>query len=629
MLKQFNQNRPLLFLLVSSFVLFFSIAFFSEASYDAGDGIRHYQISKYSWSHPELFLDSWGKPFYTILSSPFSQFGFGGITFFNIACGVFSAFIVYKIAKKLNYSFSLLAIPFLLFAPIYFPTMNSGLTEPFFGLVLIGSIFLMLEKKYFWACLLVSFLPFVRAEGIIVLPLFFILLVYNRSYWNILILGCGTLVYSIIGFFYYGDFLWIKNQNPYNGANKEFYGHGELFSFIKDYNEIWGFVLGLLFLTGSIAIISGCFSKNTRLVKKGKFSSFFNEENILILGSFFLYFVAHSIMWWQGLANSLGLIRVFAAIMPCSAINCLRGFNFIVTPLFFRTNTIKIGGVCLVLLFVILCPFKNDNFPYKLSKEQAVIKEAGIWIKENGLVKNKLYFQYPYLAILLDVDPFDKQKVADLWGVYPTIKKHGIGAVRDSSVLIWDAHFGPNECRIPLDTLMFDQNFDLLKTFYPKEQFNAMSGIPFQVSVFMKMKTPKKKERLPETKLAFELLNSEKDVYVLKKEMEFGFSFNKNISELPKKTKSVTFSGKIIDPLNNCKNALVVLIIEDASGKNIFWEGKPVSLYPDSPNEKPLLLNFKLIAEAFQPTNVIKTYVWNRDKKYFYLADYKIEYWGN
>lgn len=170
--KSFSQSYFVAFLLVALFTMFFLLSYFAEATYDGGDGIRHYLVSRYSWLHPELLVYSWGKPFFTVISSPFSQFGMFGMTVFNILCAIASSFFCFKIAQKLNLKYPFLAILFLCFTPIYFPTINSGLTEPFFGFILIFSIYLIFNKNFFWATLLISFLPFVRSEGYLIFPLF-------------------------------------------------------------------------------------------------------------------------------------------------------------------------------------------------------------------------------------------------------------------------------------------------------------------------------------------------------------------------------------------------------------------------------------------------------------------------
>lgn len=634
----FSEKKTSIFLLIFFALVFFIISYFSIASYDAGDGIRHYLVSRYSWKHPDLLLYSWGKPFFTIISSPFSQFGLLGINIFNILCGIGSAFFAFKIAKKLNLNYPLLAIPFLLFTPCYFPTINSGLTEPFFGFILISSIYLMFVDRYLLACILVSFLPFVRTEGNLILPLFFIVLIYRRKFLYSPLLAFGTFIYSVIGLLYFNDFFWVINQNPYNGDNKLFYGSGELLHFVTNYKIIWGSILGMLFVLGLFKIISiGFQTIKNKETKNNKFP----EELLLIYGAFAIYFIAHSIMWWKGLANSLGLIRVIAGIIPCSAIICLRGFNLIMIPFFNEKIFLKYSIIAATTFWIISNPFKQDYFPYKLDSEQAVVKDAGDWFKESQYTNQKVYYLYPLLAHLLNVDSFDQDKVGELWGLYPSIKAYGIDAIPDSSIVFWDAHFGPNECKIPLDTIMNDPNFELIKTIKPKTEFTTLGGYKFEIYIFMKLIHPKQLDTIsvdyfdletnnpllinPETivaKNAFSGNNSCK----LSSEAEYSVSFLRHVSDFPKNASKFIFNSYILDIENKSKDASIVMSIDDDKGKNLFWSGVPLLLKDinDSTKWKTISAEFLLGINSFPPNATVKIYVWNKSKTEFYIDNLEI-----
>ena len=640
MLNLLNQNKTIVSLLAVSFVLFFLLSYSAGATFDAGDGIRHYLVSRFSWQHHDLLLYSWGKPFFTIVSSPFSQFGLLGMSAFNIMCGIGSAFFAYKIALKLKLNYAILVIPFLLFTPCYFPTLNSGLTEPFFGFILIFSIYLMFAERFFLACVFISFLPFVRTEGNMMLPLFFMILIYRRKFLLVPLLAFGTLVYSIVGYFYFNDFFWVVNQNPYNGDNKAFYGSGELLHFVSNYNFIWGSTLAILFVVGIIALIykASLIIKN-RQIKDGRLP----EELILVYGAFAVYFVAHSIMWWKGLANSLGLLRVIAGVAPCSAIICLRGFNLLVVPYIKRNRILEIGLVCALLFAVIRSPFKHDYFPYKLNQEEALVKEAGDWFKESAFTNKKVYYLYPLLAHVLNVDSFDPNKVGELWGLYPTIKEWGIGAIPDSTIVLWDAHFGPNECKIPLDTIMGDENFQLIKTFKPETGFTTLGGYNFEIYAFMKLSKPKKPTPLLEISYDFEenkdLNNvlticsdksfSGKKGCLLSPAFEYSATIIKSCFMIPKNTSLVKFDGKILHE-SNVLGALIVLSVENSEGKNLYWESRPINSVTINDSTKWLSFSsqFVLSQDVLSDKNTMSVYVWNKSKERFFLDDFLLCFWG-
>ncbi len=633
-------NKKFIFsILVISAILFFLISFFSEATYDPGDGIRHYLISRYCWDHHDLMLYSWGKPFFTIISSPFSQFGLLGINIFNILCAVVSAYFTYKIAQLLNFKYALLAIPFLLFTPSYFPTINSGLTEPLFGLVLILSIYLCLTERFVWAAILVSFLPFVRTEGNLILPLFLLIFLYRKKFLQILFLGFGTLVYSVIGFFYYDDFFWIKNQNPYNGNNKDFYGSGELLHFVNNHNFIWGSALGILFLAGLIVVLKPLYKS---VINKKVIENKLPEEIILIYGSFLIYFVAHSFMWWKGLANSLGLLRVLAGVIPCSALICLRGLNGIMLPAIQNKKWIEYSIIIVTLIWVIRSPFKHDYFPFKLDQEQALIKEAGDWYKESNYTQHKVYYLYPLLAHVLDVDPFNPDKVGELWGLYPSIKEWGIGAIPDSTIVFWDAHFGPNECRIPLDTIINDPNFELIKTFKPKAEFTTLGGYKFEVYVFMKLPKPKQLKEISTLSYDFEENKDLQNTITINEQQansgikscelspknEYSATLKIPGDKIPLNASLLKFSTSYYKAQGDSTQALIVFSIDDINGKNITWESRVMKPENTDSKTKWQQINCQFsIPQNLTKNEFVSIYVWNKSKEKFFVDDFKLSFW--
>jgi len=90
-----------------------------------------------------------GRPLFSILSSPFAQFGFYGIKVFNVILALMTMLLGFLTAKKLGYSSKLLAFVMIGFAPIYFITIFSALTEILAGFVLILSVYLFFRKSIY------------------------------------------------------------------------------------------------------------------------------------------------------------------------------------------------------------------------------------------------------------------------------------------------------------------------------------------------------------------------------------------------------------------------------------------------------------------------------------------------
>ena len=163
------------------------------------DSITHYLFARYAFAHPENFLSHWGKPLFTILSSPFAQFGYTGAMVFNLLCGSLTAWLVYKISRKLLYDYSWVVILMVIFTPVYILTMFTSLTEILFSLVLVFSIYLFVNERYVLSALVISFIPFARTEGLMFLALFLVALLCMGQYKAIPVLLSVFILFSLAG----------------------------------------------------------------------------------------------------------------------------------------------------------------------------------------------------------------------------------------------------------------------------------------------------------------------------------------------------------------------------------------------------------------------------------------------
>ncbi len=469
----------LLLLLLAGLFGYFAITW--EGFYGGADNIAHYRISRYSFNYPYLFLDHWGKPLFTFLSSPFAQFGFTGIRFFNITAGLLAALFTWLTAKKLELKNSLMAVFFILFSPIYFVLIPTGLTEILFSFVLIFSIYLFFNRSYFWSAIIVSFLPFTRTEGVFILPLFFLSFFYVRKFLPILFLFTGSLIYSVAGFFHYGDFLWLIHQNPYTGA-KDIYGSGDLLHFIRSSNQTTGLPIALLMIPGMVFL--GIESMGQKIPNDRKRNQLFL---LLIGGAFIIYLAAHSYAWWRGLGGSLGLVRVIAGVIPLAALLGLKGYNSFTTVLRFPLILKSIVSLGLLAL-IVFYPLKKYR-DYPLGDDEKTVKEAATWLKGTDYYYGKIYYYHLFFIHFLERDPFDREiafeKLPDV--EYPS-REIPVG-----SVVQWDSQFGPNEGRMPLDRLMNDPGLELLNVFEPKAPFKTLKGDDFKVYLFHRIENQEHK----------------------------------------------------------------------------------------------------------------------------------------
>lgn len=415
---------------------------------DAGDSVMHYLFAKYAPIHLELYFNHWAKPIYVLFASPFAQFDFIGIKIFNVIVFGLTIVFTYKTAKTIELKNKALTFFFLIGAPLYFTLTFSGLTEPLFALFLSIGFYLILKERFMGAALLLSFLPFIRSEGLILLAVigFYFLL---KKQWKILpILLFGHIVYSIAGYFIYNDLLWVFTKIPYNNLGSP-YGKGELFHFIERLIYVLGIPIYILFWLGFISIIWKTI-KNKLIL----------EIKTLYLLGFISFIVAHSLFWYLGIFNSMGLIRVLVAISPITAIISLFGFNFLTEELI-QSHKVKRVVQSLLIIYVVVFPFTsnpaaiNPKKDLELWGEQKSVIEVSNFLKKEGKLNGKLFYSHPYMSEVLKIDHFDSKKHAE-------INSFNLTNIQKGDVIIWENWFAVVEQNLSLETLENDSR--LIKT---------------------------------------------------------------------------------------------------------------------------------------------------------------------
>ena len=460
--------------LLALFLLQVFFLLFNEKTFGGADSISHFHIAKFAFKYPELFLDHWGKPVYTTLSASFAVFGFKVAQLFNLLAAILTLWFVHKIAKCIYPAGAFYVVILTAFAPIYFLLMNTCLTEILFSLVLVVSVWLFMKNRLIFAAIVLSFLPYVRTESIVILPIFAVAFLLRRSWIPVLLLLTGTIFYSIIGFFVFDDFFWIINRFPYP-KGVSIYGSGSLLHFIKKSN----YIFGIPFL---IVLILGLLSWMSEILKNFSLKNRSLILFIIITGSWITYFAAHSFAWWSGVGGSLGLLRVIGAVIPLAALTALKGIQFV----FEKINNRKIAVGILAFLSVaqIFLFFNKSHFPTKADSIDKLVTKSSDFINRE-LQIGKVYYFNPQFVFYLGLDPYDKTK--SNWGVGD--KMQPSNTIDFGDILIWDAHFGPNEGRLSLEAVEKDKNLQKIKSFVPVEKVTVLGGYDYAIHIFKKFET--------------------------------------------------------------------------------------------------------------------------------------------
>jgi hypothetical protein len=426
-------------LLLYAVAAVFTIIYFNGTG-DSGDSIYHYLFAKYAPDHPRLFFDHWAKPVYVLLASPFAQFGIFGIKVFNTCVSLITIFYTFETARKLNLANPIISAIILIFSPLYYILTFSGLTEPLFALFLIIGIHNAIRQKHVTASIIISFLPFVRSEGLIILAVFGLYFLLKRKWKIIPLLGTGHIVYSIAGYFVYGDFLWVFNKIPYAHLSST-YGSGKLFHFIEQLNYVTGVPIYILFWIGIVSIIRKSIQRKIT-----------PELQILVFLSFLSFLIAHSLFWYFGIFNSMGLKRVLICVIPLISIIALTGFNFITEVIFIKKKYPGIIIQGLLIVYILIFPFTgnpaaiNWKRDMKLSADQQSAIMIARFITKNYGTHHRYIYAATYLSEVLKIDHFDTCKRVDLNGDI-------LNYIKPGDILIWDNWFSVVENGITKERL--------------------------------------------------------------------------------------------------------------------------------------------------------------------------------
>jgi len=474
-LKNWSQNRWAFLVLIVIAAIIAPVIYFSRGSFQLGDTYAHYYIARWALRYPEMLVSHWGKPVFTSLYAIPSQLGYTAAKFFTLLIGLTACWFTFKTSKELKHSFALPSIFFLLSSPIYFIHLNSTMTETLFSLVTIVCVYLLLKEKYLWSALLFSFLPFVRTEGFILLPLFSLWFLYKKQWKGFLLLAAGTIFYSLLGwFFHYHNFFWVFTANPY--AWESTYGSGELWHFVTSNKIIWGIPFAIVLCLG-MAVHVFYWGK----MKRKKLD--LNRELFLALIPALIFLAFHSIAWWQGRMASAGEVRVIISVMPLFALVANRGLTEVlaIIPRIGMLKPILIAAACIYLFAI---PFFMFDLPLKRARDHELVYRSCQFIRQN-ISGKKIWFIDPLVPVELDLDGFGN-KEAQQWFPHPATPQVD---VVPGEIVFWDGHFCPKEGKTKLTSFTETPYFKTLAHFVPEIPFTVF-GNPYEIFIFERTDMP-------------------------------------------------------------------------------------------------------------------------------------------
>lgn len=255
---------------------------------------------------------------------------------------------------------------------------------------------------------------------------------------------------------------------PYAGG-EHIYGSGSAWHYLRIMPEHIAWVVlilaGIALVVSVPTMISGD--------KKAKWLWFF----VIIPAMLFIGF--HSYMWYIGQVSA-GLPRMLAVVVPLFAILTVysldtldRGFEM------GRSSHFVSGAIAVIIVANGLMKIK---LPVELGQEEKTLNRVAEYIRANGLTDHKIHYYALYNEVTLGLDPHNEEQCQQV--IHTRAEPHI--NVEAGSLVIWDAHFAPNEGAMPLENLTNSPYFELLKVFVPDEPFNTHGDMPYEVYLFLR-----------------------------------------------------------------------------------------------------------------------------------------------
>lgn len=554
-----------------------------EIPIDSGDGLAHYFIANYALENPVLYLDHWGKPFFTLLASPFAVFGIKGVIIFNILLFILTSWVGFLCLRLLNVSVLLhVLVPVtLIYSYDYTSNILSGLTEVLAGFMIVLSAYFLIRKKWVWMAIVMSLLPFCRSEGQLIIVLGIIVLLYNKQYKSLPFLFVGLFVYGVIGIFSFGDFFWYFNQNPYS-TKDSIYGSGDWMHFWNLKHQFLGKLGVILTIVGFAALIF--------VIVKKRIASLRIDFLFFGICTFFCIVLTHAYLWKYGLKGSLGLTRIITIGLPVFVITLC----YLIQQLNFQNKIVK--GIFIIALPFICYHYQNSLLWVMENNglDRSVLQSVD-FIKNVREKQSKVLYIHPLFAYGMGINPLKENDIF-FSGMNRLTKK--ITDLEYGDFIVRDSHFGPNEMGLPLSTFDSLKEWVLVNELLPSQPGESYHGEKWNVRIYQKIPVEQQQQVIHTSKP----LDFTSTKYKLIPELEFvnvltPYSISEEVSYMEIEYEAENDGGNINLDVNNGAR----------------WSSIPIKKGKKSKIKFPINKN-----------EIIKLYFWNPNKEHNVVEIQKI-----
>lgn len=583
---------------------------------DDGDSVHHYLFARYAYVHPGNFFDHWAKPLYVLMMAPFAQFGFWGVKLVNVGLMTLTLWCTMRIAEHMDMrrpwlvGFIICTMPELLHLTL------SGLTEPLFAACLALGTLWFFEEKNMQAALLLSFLPFVRSEGLIVLGVIGVYMLLSGKWRLVPLLATGHIVYGLAGWPVFGSPLWVFSKIPYATLNGH-YGKGHWSHFFSSARYYWGFLVSMLVWIG-LAIGIGRWLGYAR----GK-NIFDKKELWLIYGVFAAYFASHVVFWGLGIFNSFGLTRVMIGIACMTAIIAARAGGWILD----KISQPRLQGMATGLLVagLLYSMWDSPKFLRKFGLSPFQKSHNELAEKYKNLLTDKGYIIYSdavNIGYALDMDWFGAKRHYS-----PTLPAQG--PFEGPVAVIWDFWYSVVESSTTLEQLQNDPRLKMIEVFRAKGDWpepvtvlfmDTAHAVPTPILYYQNFET------LQGNNIEKDFGRISKQSLKINKSAAYGPSYKLNVKDVGLND-SIQISFEVL--LNDTSNwePRVVVQYSSDTGSMLKWKGYSINQSPQRTSLDWFLYQLVVpIQKDSFPNSTLEIYPWNNNEKTIWMDNMEIRF---
>ncbi|MFC4994549.1 hypothetical protein [Rubritalea tangerina] len=326
---------------VEKYVMWFSILLgvtwityrlLSNSGWILDDEVSHYLFSKSVWENPDQLFNHWTRPGRNFIHLFIAPLGFTETRIFTFILALFATSITYKVGKLLEIR-ALWSVPMLLLFQSWFPELSYPiLTQTPFMLFWILGVWLGMTKRWHLAGFCFGYLSLIRHEGILITGIWGLWVTFSEggfgrhclqrlkgeiSAANILpALGRDALygVSTVSAIFAYNLAAFIIQRSIpfmvyFESKPTTMYGSGTIYHYVPLYIGGVGLTVFILSLVGSFRI-------RKRL-----------SQWSLLLATFPVYFILHSLIYWKGAFASGGYYHFLMPMAPFVALLAAEGVS--------------------------------------------------------------------------------------------------------------------------------------------------------------------------------------------------------------------------------------------------------------------------------------------------------------